>query len=84
MKYHLMLLIEGVVVGLVTSIIGISLGYLVFTIYPLSQGLHKEYMLYNKNFILEILLFLTGFLAHISFELIGANKWYCKNGLACI
>tara|TARA_B110000483_G_C18205652_1_gene547476 strand:- start:6264 stop:6518 length:255 start_codon:yes stop_codon:yes gene_type:complete len=84
MKYHLMLLIEGVVVGLVTSIIGISLGYLVFTIYPLNQGLHKEYMLYNKNFILEILLFLTGFLAHISFELIGANKWYCKNGLACI
>lgn len=83
MNYSLVLFIEGIVVGLVTSIVGISLGYMMFSIYPLKPVLHKEYMLYNKNFLVEILLFLTGFLAHISFELIGANKWYCKNGLAC-
>lgn len=43
-----MLLIEGIVVGLVTSIVGISLGYMMFRIYPLKPVLHKEYMLYNK------------------------------------
>ncbi len=28
-------------------------------------------------------LFLLGAIAHLLFELIGANKWYCKNGTAC-
>lgn len=28
-------------------------------------------------------LFVCGFLGHILFEIIGVNKWYCKNGIAC-
>lgn len=27
---------------------------------------------------------LTGFLAHLLFEYTGLNKWYCKNGNACL
>lgn len=29
-----------------------------------------------------IILFLTGVLAHLTLELTGVNKWYCKNGFA--
>jgi hypothetical protein len=28
-------------------------------------------------------LFLTGALVHIICEIVGLNKWYCKNGSAC-
>lgn len=38
---------------------------------------------WNKNYVMEIALFLTGFVAHLFFEIIGINKWYCKNGNAC-
>ena len=39
---------------------------------------------WNKNYIMEISLFLTGFLTHLAFEFMGANKWYCKYGNACL
>ena len=29
-------------------------------------------------------LFLAGVITHVVFEIIGANKWYCKRGAACI
>ena len=28
-------------------------------------------------------LFLTGVVAHYAFEAVGANRWYCQNGVAC-
>lgn len=31
-----------------------------------------------------IVVFLTGFMGHLLFELIGANRWYCKHGKACL
>ena len=31
----------------------------------------------------KINLFLIGFVTHMLFEIIGANKWYCGNGYAC-
>ena len=30
-----------------------------------------------------IVVFLTGFIGHLLFELSGANKWYCVHGKAC-
>lgn len=35
-----------------------------------------------KNHMLTV--FLTGFMGHLLFELIGANKWYCAHGKACL
>ena len=31
----------------------------------------------------KILLFMVGFIAHFLFEIMGANRWYCKHGSAC-
>ncbi len=28
-------------------------------------------------------LFITGVIVHIICEIVGLNKWYCKNGAAC-
>jgi|DEB0MinimDraft_6_1074348.scaffolds.fasta_scaffold02170_5 hypothetical protein len=30
-----------------------------------------------------LVVFLTGFMGHLLFELVGANKWYCTHGKAC-
>lgn len=30
-----------------------------------------------------VFMFVVGFLIHLVFELLGMNKWYCKNGAAC-
>ena len=32
---------------------------------------------------MEITLFFTGVFVHLSFELLGINRWYCKNSYAC-
>ena len=39
---------------------------------------------WNKNYIREIGLFVTGFILHILFEIMGANTWYVKNGSAAL
>ena len=31
-----------------------------------------------------IVVFLTGFIGHLLFEIFGANKWYCTHGKACL
>lgn len=38
-------------------------------------------MLLNKQL---FVVFLTGFIGHLLFEIFGANEWYCKHGKACI
>ena len=38
---------------------------------------------WNKNYVMELSLFFTGFVSHLLFEFVGLNKWYCKNGIAC-
>lgn len=35
---------------------------------------------WNKNYIMEKSLLLTGFIFHITFELLGINKFYCLYG----
>ena len=77
------LLIEALVVGVVTVIVGTIVGFLVAKFYPMKVSLPDECKNYNKYFIMEICLFFTGFIAHLLFEVVGGNKWYCKNGVAC-
>jgi len=31
-----------------------------------------------------LVVFMTGFIGHLLFEIFGANKWYCKHGKACL
>ena len=31
-----------------------------------------------------LVVFLTGFIGHVLFEIFGANKWYCTHGKACL
>jgi hypothetical protein len=76
------LLLEATIVGLATIFVGICI-----------QELLKKTTLrvkcdtpcdWNKNYIREIGLFLTGFMLHILFEMLGANSWYVKHGSAAL
>jgi len=77
------LLIEALVVGLVTTVIGSVVGYLVSIYYPFKVELPSDCKSYNKYFIMQVCLFFTGLVTHLLFELVGGNKWYCNNGVAC-
>ena len=71
MNYNLLLLIEASIVGVVVAIVGTLLTLLVV----LSRGKSTKFI---WNFGMFAVLFLTGALAHILFEVIGFNKYYCR------
>ena len=73
---------EAVVVGVALVVLGNVIGFAISKT-RLSVNLPKNCKSWNKNYVMEITLFLTGFLGHILFEYTGVNKWYCKNGVAC-
>ena len=75
------LIIEGFAVGIVLVIISVIFTNLFKFIN--NNNLPDVCKNWNKNHIMEINIFLIGFITHISFEIIGANKWYCSNGYAC-
>ena len=75
------LLIEAIVVGISTVIIGSIVGLILSKV--VKTNLPKICKEWNKNHIMEISLFLTGFLLHLLCEFTGINKWYCKNGHSC-
>ena len=66
---------EAVFVGILTVIVGTVLSKLFE-----SRNTRKDW---NKNYIMEKCLFLTGVIIHLLCEYIGLNKWYCKHGRAC-
>lgn len=70
---------EAFFVGILTVIVG-TLITLLFKGKSQSQSQCKDW---NKNYVMEWSLFLTGFAIHIICEYMGINKWYCKNGCAC-
>lgn len=76
MNYTLHIIIEGCVVGMATVILGtvISLIYA-----KLENNNHK----FLNNIGMYICLFLTGFILHIGWDLVGLNKWYCKHCAGC-
>ena len=70
------LLVEAVVVGILTLIIG-----------KMSSGLVMEYIKsYNvdSKYSMEIIFITTGILIHLFCEFTGINKWYITNGVAAI
>jgi hypothetical protein len=83
MNRYLSILIEAIVVGLITIIVGYIAGYIIHNIYP-TDFLPNICKTWNKYNVMEKTLFLTGFLIHLICEFAGINKWYCINGAACM
>lgn len=73
------LLIEAVVVGVFMILFGYIGSIIAKNLLPKTEN----YENFNKYHVMELALFLAGFLAHLSFQLLGVNKWYCKYGVAC-
>mgnify|MGYP001244730581 FL=1 len=68
------LLIEAVAVGVLV----VLLGYVV--IYVMESMKLKM----NRDKQMIIGFFILGALTHLVCEFTGVNKWYCKNGRACL
>ncbi len=74
-------LVEAIIVGLATVLVGVAVQELLKRTTLKVKCPHQ--CDWNKNYIREFGLFLTGFILHIAFEITGGNSWYCKNGSAC-
>lgn len=73
-----LLIYEAIFVGITTVIFGNIAAFLVGPYFKVD--LPEECKNWNKFYAMEITLFLTGLLSHLTFEYLGINKWYCKNG----
>ena len=71
------LIIEALVVGVVTVIVGTLVSWGLGK--RLSVDLPPVCKEWNKFYVMEVSLFLTGVFAHLLFEFIGANKWYARS-----
>tara|TARA_Y100000768_G_scaffold387762_1_gene380184 strand:- start:2525 stop:2785 length:261 start_codon:yes stop_codon:yes gene_type:complete len=79
--FGLGLMIEAFVVGITLVLVGtIISGIFSFATKSDLPPVCKDW---NKNYIMELSLFFTGFATHLLLEVVGLNKWYCKNGVAC-
>lgn len=79
MNKYIILLIEAIVVGIITVLVGqILSGF-----YAKNNDLPEICKSWNKNYVMEKSLFFTGFMTHLLCQVVGINKWYCTNGVAC-
>ena len=75
------LLIEAVIVGVGVVVLGSLIGFILGHFFSVDLPIVcKEW---NKYYVMELSLFLTGVVFHIICEYVGINKWYCKNSYAC-
>lgn len=79
MSFTIQLAVEALVVGLVTAIIGLGISTAIM------YASQRDFSLKKYHFWPYILLafFITGLVCHLGFEVLGANKWYCRKGNAC-
>jgi len=78
----LRLLLEAFIVGIITALVGTLVSWTLSK--PFKVELPPVCDDWNKNYVMEINLFLTGFIVHLLCEISGVNKWYCTNGNACL
>jgi hypothetical protein len=64
-------LVEAIVVGIVLLVVWAAI-YYVF-----------QFAGASESYLLPLSIFVAGFASHLTFEAVGANKWYCNNGAAC-
>ena len=74
MKELQRLLIEAVAVGVLVVLLGYVIIYVMESM--------KLKMNRDKQMIIGF--FVLGALTHLVCEFTGVNKWYCKNGRACV
>lgn len=75
------LFFEAVLVGIAIVVVGTLISWIFGSLFKIDlPPVCKDW---NKNYAMEITLFLTGFFAHLLFELFGFNALYCVNGNAC-
>ena len=79
MNYYLNLFIEAWIVGIITVIVGNVVSSVIsFSNFYPRPKLPATCMNYNKYFIMEFTLFLTGVIIHLLCEITGINVWYLK------
>ena len=74
MKNIQRLMMEAIAVGILVVLLGYVVVYFVES---MKLKIDKD-----KQMIIGF--FILGFLTHILCEFTGINKWYCKNGRACL
>lgn len=68
---------EAIIVGFLTVFVGTLIGKI------FKSNVPSQCKNWNKHYVMEKSLFLTGFFIHIICEYFGINKFYCKYGSAC-
>ena len=76
MSYVQNIVIEGIAVGFGVIVMGTLISYLIAIMR------HKNTR-FLKNPWMIVGLFLTGFILHLGSDVVGLNKWYCKNCAGC-
>lgn len=72
--------VEAFIVGLSSLLMGLLIHFVLG-----HHAQHANSPTMKKEMVqLAILLFLTGVCLHLFYEVANMNKWYCKNGNACI
>lgn len=74
------LIIESIIIGIITSIIGLVIIniFVKFNKFEKNNKIENYLSKYKDKYIIIISLFLTGMLIHILLEYIGLEKWYCE------
>lgn len=75
-KGYLMLVGQAAGCGLLVVVLGYIIGY--FTKPYFGVALPEICSKWNDKYVMEVNLFLIGFVAHLFFEFTGLNHWYCS------
>jgi H+/Cl- antiporter ClcA len=74
--------LESAIVGALTTAVGTVMARIIQFITEWRSQVKTDTS-FNKYFIMEICLFLTGFTVNIITEFSGLNLYYCRHGYAC-